>query len=155
VAGPDLDGHGAEAFNHIRTLGLEARVTMTGMLQGESKASALGNAELFVLPTYSENFGQAIAEALSYGVPVITTRAAPWPDLQPRRCGWWTEVGERALRAALQESLRLSAGELEEMGARGRELVAGKYCWPEAGDKFVDAYRWALGLLAAPAWLHT
>ncbi|MEZ5591148.1 MAG: glycosyltransferase [Gammaproteobacteria bacterium] len=50
----------------------------------------LESADLFVLPSFSENFGVVIAEALAHGVPVITTRGTPWKGLLQHGCGWWS-----------------------------------------------------------------
>ena len=54
-------------------LGLDAGIRWTGFLHGEEKRSALADADIFVLPSYSENFGVAVVEALAAGLPVIVS----------------------------------------------------------------------------------
>ena len=58
-------------------------------VEGFAKEELYRRADFFVLPTFSENFGSVVAEALGYGVPVITTKGAPWEDLLNHKCGWW------------------------------------------------------------------
>jgi glycosyltransferase involved in cell wall biosynthesis len=54
-------------------LGLDAGIRWTGFLHGEEKRSALADADIFVLPSYSENFGVAVLEALAAALPVIVS----------------------------------------------------------------------------------
>jgi len=145
IAGSALDGYGAEMRRLSIEAGLERRTTFSGMLSGADKACALGNSELFVLPTHSENFGVAVAEALSYGIPAVTTRAAPWPALDTNRCGWWIEAGAEPLRLALAAALEISAEDLRAMGARGRQLVASRYAWARVAEDMKAAYQYLLG----------
>jgi len=116
-----------------------------GPVAGEAKWNLYRDADLFVLPSHSENFGLVVAEALACGVPVITTRGTPWEDLVTHRCGWWTEIGVEPLANALREALRLSDEERQHMGRRGRKLVEENYTWPAAAKKMVAVYRWMLG----------
>ena len=156
VAGPDLEGFGARMVRRVRAdSGLRERVTFTGMLEGEEKRAALEQSELFVLPTLGENFGIAVAEALAHGTPVVTTTAAPWRELVGRECGWWVEPppATGALRTALEIALRLSPGELSEMGFRGRDLVDENYGWSSIGDSWMRTYRWVLEGGAPPSWV--
>ena len=144
IAGPDLTGYQAQLAKITSQLQLDASVTFTGMLSGEIKASALGHADLFVLPTHSENFGIAVAESLAYRVPVITTKNAPWQDLVDYECGWWIEDDRTALAAALTAAMQLEDRERAEMGCRGRTMVETKYSWQSVGNEISALYRWIL-----------
>lgn len=145
VAGPDLDGHGAQVQALAASLGLSGRVTFAGMLGGEEKSCALAHSDLMVLPTHSENFGIVVAEALAHGTPAMTTRAAPWEELAQRNCGWWIENSGKALGAALQEAISLAPDNLREMGARGRLLAVECYAWERIAREMKAAYLWICG----------
>ena len=124
IAGPDEGGHLAEVMALARKLGIDHVVEYLGELDGEAKERAYLEADLFVLPTFSENFGVVVAEALAHGLPVITTRGAPWADLETYGCGWWVDIGVDPLVHALREAMALSDDERRAMGARGRALCA-------------------------------
>lgn len=144
IAGPDLIGYQAELEQMTAELGLGQKTTFTGMLSGQYKASALSNADLFVLPTHSENFGIAIAESLSYGVPVVTTKGAPWQDLEHYGCGWWIDDTQQALADALVEGMEMSSQERQIMGLKGRSLVETKYAWDAIAKEMASVYQWIL-----------
>ncbi len=150
IAGPDLDGHGEAMRALAQELRLADRVTFTNMLSGDAKSCALRHADIFVLPTHAENFGLVVAEALAHGTPVVTTQAAPWRELREERCGWWIEEGDAALRQALAQAMDLPAAERDEMGTRGRALIAARYSWDRAGRDMLAAYRWIRGLGPRP-----
>jgi glycosyltransferase involved in cell wall biosynthesis len=126
-------------------LDLTNKVRFVGPLFGQDKRDAFEAASLFVLPTHSENFGIVIAEALGAGVPVLTTRGAPWEELVSHRCGWWTEISVRGIGEALEEVLQMAPNELKEMGRNGQTLIAARYAWPRIGEMSLDLYRWLLG----------
>lgn len=155
LAGPDLDGHGETVRREMAALGLTGRVTMTGMLAGAEKTAALGNADLFVLPTHSENFGLVVAEALAHGVPVITTKGAPWSDLSASGSGWWIELNDRVLVTTLAEAMRLPVEQRRAMGQRGRALVREKYSWPVVAGQMKAVYHWLAGRGPQPECVQT
>lgn len=74
IAGPD-DGVEAQCRALAAEQGLLERTTFTGLLVGEAKRLALGSADVFVLPSMSENFGIAVAEAAASGIPLLISRA--------------------------------------------------------------------------------
>ena len=97
IIGGDLNSRYGEAIvDEVRRGPVPA--TLTGQLKGKKKSAALGHAELFVLPSASENFGIAIAEALAHATPVITTTATPWKEIGDAQAGWCIEPGEDSLR---------------------------------------------------------
>ena len=125
----------------VKELGLESQFIFTGALNDEKKWRAYARADLFVLPTYSENFGIVVAEALWAGVPVITTKGTPWQELNERGCGWWVDVGVESLTVALKEAMSLDDVQRREMGARGHALVEEKYTWDAVVKEMVKGYK--------------
>jgi glycosyltransferase involved in cell wall biosynthesis len=138
IAGPDEQGTRARLEAQARTLGL-TNLTFPGPLYGEAKRRALAEADLFALPSRTENFGIAVAEALAAGLPVITTKGTPWSEIEGS-CGWWVDANAGSIAQALAAAMRLSDAERAAMGARGRELVAAKYQWDAVGRAMAGLY---------------
>jgi glycosyltransferase involved in cell wall biosynthesis len=153
IAGPDEAGHQAEVEAAVLKAALGASISFVGQVEGEAKSRLLSSADLFVLPTYSENFGIVIGEALAYGVPVITTTVTPWAALRENACGWWTDVGVLPLAQALNEAFKLNDAERAEMGARGRKLIAERYSWRSVAERHIELYDWLAAGSAKPHWL--
>jgi glycosyltransferase involved in cell wall biosynthesis len=155
LAGPDLDGYSNRMKREAANYQLSDRVTFTGMLDGSEREAALANSDLFVLPTHSENFGIAIAEALAFGLPVITTKGAPWEELTTHECGWWIDLGHAELVQCLKDALRLPKAELSSMGERGRTLMARTYSWKQVAEQMKQSYEWLLGRNDMPRCIQT
>jgi glycosyltransferase involved in cell wall biosynthesis len=151
LAGPDEAGHRAELETLIRAFGLGNVISFAGPLEGEAKQAALLGADLFILPTHSESFGMAIAEALAHGVPVVTTVGAPWPSLAERGMGWRTAISVDALAAGLREATSKDTATLRTMGARGREFVAAEFGWDRVARQFLATYAQIVAKSGAPA----
>lgn len=145
IAGPDENNHQCEVEAAIHTAGLQNKVTFLGAVDDEKKWQVYQQADLFVLPTFSENFGIVVAEALAAGVPVITTKGTPWQDLETHHCGWWTDIGIEPLAKVLKIAMNLTDQERIIMGQNGRRLVEQKYSWSDAAQKMTSVYRWMLG----------
>lgn len=145
IAGPDEVGYERVVRKEVKEYGLERNVLFAGPVYGEDKDSLLKRAWLCLLPTYSENFGVFVAEGLAWGVPVITTKGAPWGVLERECCGWWAEIGEAGVAEALSDAVGKSGCELSEMGKRGRELAMREYGWEGVAREVSKVYDWLLG----------
>jgi glycosyltransferase involved in cell wall biosynthesis len=144
IAGNDDANHFSVVERKIRELGLQDHVKIAGPLFGDAKEAAYRQADIFVLPSYSENFGIVVAEALGYGLPVLTTTGCPWQELQTHNCGWWVEPTTSGIEHGLSEALRTKNEELSAMGRRGRQLVEQNYQWPAIAEKMLAFYEWIL-----------
>ncbi|SDS26481.1 Glycosyltransferase involved in cell wall bisynthesis [Polaribacter sp. KT25b] len=106
---------------------LEQQLFIKEPVFGEKKMTLFRESTLFVLPTYSENFGIVVAEALASFTPVITTTGTPWEELNTHKCGWWIDLSVENLRVTLQAAMQKSPEEMLLMGLNGRKLVEENY----------------------------
>lgn len=145
IAGPDENGHQKIIKAAIQRAGLQDDFEFTGPVYGDEKEALYRSADLFVLPTFSENFGLVVTEALAYGIPVITTKGTPWQGLHTHRCGWWIDIGVEPLAVTLREATTMSPDTLRDMGRRGRAYVEQNFAWPHIAQQMLSVYRWMLG----------
>jgi glycosyltransferase involved in cell wall biosynthesis len=144
IAGNDDANHLPVVERKIRELGLQGRVEIVGSLFGAAKEQAFRSADLFVLPSYSENFGIVVTEALGYQLPVLTTKGCPWQELEVECCGWWVDPTPSGIEAGLAKALATNSDDLVAMGVRGRVLVECKYLWPSIAERMSEFYNWLL-----------
>jgi len=140
IAGVDEGGHEAELRRAAAEAGLEKQVQFTGPLFGQGKFDAYAASTCFVLPSYSENFSIAVAEALAFRLPVLTTTGAPWREIAVQKCGWWVAPTVVGIKEGLAEMIGKPLPELALMGERGRNLIATKYLWDQIAEKSVKFY---------------
>lgn len=150
IAGNDYGGHLIEVKKLIGTLGISDTVRYVGPAYGEEKDRLLRTANLFVLPSYSENFGIAVAEALQYGLPVIASKGTPWQALVERGCGWWVAPTVEGIMSALEDAISLSDETRGKMGAMGQQLVEEKYLWGKVAEQMSEFYLWIDGKGSKP-----
>lgn len=141
IAGPDETGCMVSLQTLVSELQMTSKVEFLGAVYGDEKDQLFVTSSVFVLPSYSENFGMVVTEALSHGVPVVTTTGTPWAILQDRECGWWVEPNVPAIRYALGNAICCSADTLARMGENGRNLVAEKYSWDIVARQVLSAYQ--------------
>lgn len=153
IAGPDNCGY-LERMQILATRLKLQRIEFCGPLYGDAKLKAFHDAELFVLPTHSENFGMAIAESLAAGTPAIVSKGAPWRELLIEGAGWWIDIGLDPLVATLDEALAMPRGSLQSMGERGRAWMQRDFSWPEIARKTRETYLWILNGGKKPGWVR-
>lgn len=154
IVGPDNGGYLAQMRRRAGELRLE-RIEFSGALFGEQKWQAYRQADLFVLPTYSENFGMSVAEALAAGTPAVVSKGAPWAGLDMRGAGWWIDIGLDPLVACLEDALARPHEVLAAMGIRGRTWMVTDFSWESVGQRMADTYRWLTKNTAhTPDWVR-
>jgi glycosyltransferase involved in cell wall biosynthesis len=153
IIGPDQQGHRSELERLSRSLGLR-RVFFSNAIHGDQKKEFMSTADLFILPSLSENFGMTVAESLAVAVPVIATIGTPWGGLETNRCGWWVGQSPVELAGALGQAMDLPSAELRAMGRRGRHWMKNEFSWAGIGEKTLQAYRWVLGFGDKPDFVR-
>ncbi|MDW8002913.1 MAG: glycosyltransferase [Deltaproteobacteria bacterium] len=152
ICGPDNNGYSERMKRLASELGL-LRVEFCGPVYGEEKFKVYARAGIFVLPTYSENFGIAVAEALASGTPAIVTKGAPWSGLTERNCGWWIDIGVEPLIECLKVALAKDLEELRLMGQNGRQWMIEEFSWEKIGKMMEETYKWILKGGLRPEWV--
>lgn len=151
VAGTGTPEYEAHLRAEVARLGLDAAVTFAGFVGGEDKRRALAQAAVFALPSYRENFGIAVVEAMAAGVPVVVS---PGVDIggELARAGAGT-VAERTPEAVAQAILALLAdpAAARATGQRGRAFVEAAFTPAVVGRKLLDLYHQAASGAVAPA----
>jgi len=138
----------------IATMEPQTDVELLPAIFGPEKWRKYSSSSIFVLPSYSENFGITVAEALYCGLPVITTTATPWLVLQNRGLGWIVPNDKEQLRCALISALSLSDAEKNNIALRARQFIAQHYIWPPILARYRETYEWLLNPSSSiPAWI--
>lgn len=148
IVGFDEEGCEAELKRVVKQLGMEKEFYFPGPIYGAEKVEKIATSSILILPSFSENFGSVVIEALAQKTPVIATKETPWEELEERKCGWWVELGVEPLARALAEATSLSGEEQQVMGERGRKLVEEKYTWDSVAKKMIEGYKKVLSARA-------
>lgn len=123
-----------------KSLKIADRCEFVGGVYNQRKWQLIRECDAVVLPTYSENFGLIVAEALASGTPVVTTTGTPWQELPEKQCGWWVEPKVESLQVALSQLSQMSEQKLKEMGCNGRKLIEERYDVMALAKRLVDVY---------------
>jgi glycosyltransferase involved in cell wall biosynthesis len=141
IAGPDNDNYGHKIRKQLIALGVARQVTFTGMLLGAEKSAAFRLADVFVLPSYGENFAIAAVEAMAHGLAVvISNRVKIWREIAAARAGTVINCDAAELADAIGRLLDDNHSR-REMGERGRQLVTTRFSWPTVAGQVLDLYR--------------
>lgn len=117
-------------------------VTMSGEVRGDEKEQWFSNQDVVVVPSYTENFANVIAEALARAVPVIASHGTPWAGLETQGCGLCVANDPASLASAIE---RISVMPLAEMGARGRAWMIERYSWERCARDMMLCYEKLVG----------
>lgn len=152
IAGDPNGNYLIEMQRLARALGVD-RVTFFSPVSTERKWVHYRNADLYVLPTRGDNWGVSISDALSFGIPAIVSKAAPWEGLETHRCGWWIDLSVEALTDTLYHATNQDSATLLAMGERGREWMSRDFSWDVIGATMKATYQWVLSGGPRPSWI--
>lgn len=143
-------GNGDTEYIHtlemkVERLGLKDSIRILPPVFGNDKTRIYQESALFCLPSFSENFGLVIAEAMSCGTPVITTTNCPWDILNETNTGWCIDLSVDNLECAFREALSMSPAELYDMGQRASKLIFDNFDYRSVIRKTLRLYEWLLG----------
>ena len=135
-------------------LGIDDSVRWLGHITSESKVALLHEADAYVLPSLSENFGNSIAEALAAGTMVITTKNTPWGLVEDAGCGLIASADIKSIAGALLEMGKRTRPQLKEMGALGRRLVEERFSLHATVNGLERLYHWVINGGKPPPFLR-
>ena len=133
LAGPDDKNY----LHHLNINNSYSNIIYVGAVYGTEKLKLYRSADMLILPSYSENFGNVIAESLACAVPVITTYATPWIMLEEIKCGILIQPNEEEVYKALKTYSNLSSTQLINMGNKGREYIIKNFNWEEKAKELL------------------
>lgn len=124
----------------VISLNLTNRVTFTGFVQNEQKNLLLQSADLFVLPSVSENFSIATAEAMAAGIPVVVTPGVQLAsEIITANAGYIVEQNVNALHIAISDLLT-SPKLRQQLGENGSIWASNRYCPNQIASNLARAY---------------
>ncbi|MFQ5873405.1 MAG: glycosyltransferase, partial [Dehalococcoidia bacterium] len=127
IAGPDQDGHVHRLHRLAQSLGVEEHVRWVGTVEGQAKRGLLVDADLFLLPSFSENFGLAAVEAMAVGCPVILGSGVNIAtQVEAYDAGRVVSTEPESLATAIVQGLR-EPDTRRGMGKAAQRLVAERY----------------------------
>ena len=140
--------------NRVESLGLKDSIKILPPVFGEAKIKVYQESALFCLPSFSENFGMVIAEAMSCGTPVITTTNCPWEILNETDTGWCVDLSVENLEHALREAMGMDANALYDMGQRASKFIFDNFDYRSVTRKTLRLYEMLLNSGEKPEFVY-
>jgi glycosyltransferase involved in cell wall biosynthesis len=140
-ANPQDREYERSVHQRVEQSALRSQATLTGFVSGDLKAALLQAANLFVLPSYYENFGIAVAEAMLAGIPVvISNQVHIWQTIQAAESGWICECTESSLTQQLRAALQ-SPDECVRRGHNAQRCAKDEYSWEAIAARAIAMYQ--------------
>jgi len=141
IAGGDEGGYQKKIEKLVSDANLKERVCFINAIKGKEKIQAFEESDVFVLPSYSENFGMAVVEAMYFGLPVVITKyVGVAPFVEEAKAGLVVPKDPESVARAILEILG-NSNKKREMGVNGRRLVEREFVMPKIADRWIEIYR--------------
>jgi glycosyltransferase involved in cell wall biosynthesis len=145
LAGPDHEGYAAEVRTLAQVLGVADRILFPGLITGDLKLAAFVDADLFVLPSYAENFGGVIIEALACGLPVvISDQVNIHRQLSHAGVASVVKCSIDAVAAGIESALA-DTGNRGRIATLGPAVVRERYGWDAIVPRLIARYTETIG----------
>lgn len=143
-------------YNHlkkmVKKLGLK-KIFFSEKVSGLEKEKKYLDNDIFIMPSKSENFGLVIAEAMSYGLPVITSNQTPWSVIQKNNYGWVTGLNKNEVFSAINSAISLDEESLKNMGKSGRIHIKNNFSWDVLSNTYIAFYEWVRNNSSNPSFI--
>lgn len=134
-----IAGYGDEKYENrlkdlVKELKLNDQVSFIGPLYEEERIDLYDECEIFILPSYNENFGIVVLEALSRGCKVITTTGTPWKDINLKNLYIYEPNDLVSLKKIIE--MIVTVDHIED---NSEELE--QYKWPSIVNELINIYQ--------------
>ncbi|NJK36686.1 MAG: glycosyltransferase [Oscillatoriales cyanobacterium SM2_3_0] len=131
----------AQIQTRIHNSPLAHHTHLPGFVTGDEKVKLLQQADVFVLPSYYENFGIAVAEAMVAGVPVVISKGVQiWPEVEQAQAGWVSSGDGNELAQLIEIALK-SPEERHRRGQNAQKYALKNYSWEAISQHTIQAYQ--------------
>jgi glycosyltransferase involved in cell wall biosynthesis len=141
IVGNDESGYEKRVKRWLKEERVLDKVTFTGMLTGKEKLRAYTASDIFVLPSYSENFGMSVIEAMACGIPVvISDQVGIHREVSANNAGVIVECNEESVGKGVKSILD-NKNFAEELSFNAKKMVREYYSIDNVADKMIETYR--------------
>ena len=144
VAGPGQPDYKSDLVAKTKSLGI-GRIDFLNYVTELEKVWLYKNAFVYCLPSFGENFGATIQDALGFGTPVITTRRTPWWGIEHQSVGWLAEPNVSSVEEKLRQALGLGNADRTLISEKARKWIRQEFSLEEAINKQLQMYAWLCG----------
>ena len=140
IVGPDDRGHTDVIKQVYAEKCPSGTYEFRGPVYGDDKYQLLASVDAAVLPTRSENWSIAVAEAMASELPVVCTKGAPWECLNSAHAGWWVDISVEGVERGIRNLIDLTDLQRQQMGCNGRRWVEENLGWQHIAQEMVGFY---------------
>jgi len=141
IAGMGEEGYIQELKTLAGTLGINEKIEWLGAVHGAEKVDAYASADLFVLPSFNENFANVVVESLSAGTPVMVSEAVGLAGYVKERSLGWICGTEAASIGQVLEQIFAESDKLEEVGQKAKEVVQVDFSPKALSQRYISEYK--------------